>query len=95
MARLEELAGQFNAKLAPLKNFILPGGTRAAALAHLARSVCRRVERRIVHLGNSEAISEFTRKYLNRLSDLLFILGRVLNQADGVNDVLWTQVKEG
>jgi cob(I)alamin adenosyltransferase len=94
VARLEELAGQFNASLAPLRNFILPGGARPAALAHLARSVCRRVERRIVHLGNSEAISESTRKYLNRLSDLLFILGRVLNQADGINDVLWTQIKE-
>ncbi len=92
--RLEELAEQFNADLAPLRNFILPGGTRAASLAHLARSVCRRVERRIVHLGNSEPVSEFARKYLNRLSDLLFILGRTLNQASGQGDVLWAQAKD-
>jgi cob(I)alamin adenosyltransferase len=94
IVRLEEWAVQFNDGLAPLKNFILPGGTRPSALAHLARSVCRRVERRIVHLGNSESISEFVRKYLNRLSDLLFILGRKLNQVEGLNDVLWAQVRE-
>ena len=94
VVRLEELAAGFNDGLAPLKNFILPGGTRAAALAHLARSVCRRVERRVVHLGNSEPVSEFARKYLNRLSDLLFILGRTLNQAEGLGDVLWAQVQE-
>ncbi|MFB0935897.1 MAG: cob(I)yrinic acid a,c-diamide adenosyltransferase [Propionivibrio sp.] len=92
--RLEELATQFNADLAPLRNFILPGGTRAASLAHLARSVCRRVERRVVHLGNSEPVSEFARKYLNRLSDLLFILGRTLNQTGGHGDVLWVQAKD-
>ncbi len=92
--RLDELAAQFNADLAPLKNFILPGGTRPAALVHLARSVSRRVERRIVHLGNSEPVSEFARKYLNRLSDLLFILGRTLNQAEGRGDVLWVQAKD-
>ncbi len=92
--RLEELATQFNADLAPLKNFILPGGTRPAALVHLARSVSRRVERRIVQLGNSEPASESARKYLNRLSDLLFILGRTLNQAEGRGDVLWVQAKD-
>jgi len=95
--RLELLATQFNADLAPLKNFILPGGTRPAALAHLARSVCRRVERRVVHLHNSEpgsTVSDFARKYLNRLSDLLFILGRALNQASGQGDVLWAQAKD-
>lgn len=94
VARLEELATQFNADLPALKNFILPGGTRPASLAHLARSVCRRVERRIVSLGNSEQVSEFARKYLNRLSDLLFILGRTLNQASGQGDVLWVQAKD-
>ena len=92
--RLEELATQFNADLAPLRNFILPGGTRPAALAHSARSLCRRVERRIVHLGNSEPVSDFARKYLNRLSDLLFILGRALNQTAGQNDILWSQAGE-
>ena len=92
VARLEELAEQFNADLAPLRNFILPGGTRAASQAHLARSVCRRVERRIVQLGNSEAVSEFARKYLNRLSDLLFILGRSAGQTEG--EVLWIPGKD-
>ena len=92
--RLEELVGRFNAGLSPLKNFILPGGTRPAALAHLARSVCRRVERRVVSLGNGEPVSEFARKYLNRLSDLLFVLGRSLNQVDGQGDVLWAQAKD-
>ena len=94
VARLEEAAARFNDELEPLKNFILPGGTRAAALAHLARSVCRRVERRVVRLGNDEPVSEFVRKYLNRLSDLLFILGRALNRSAGVGDVLWAQQKE-
>ena len=92
--RLEALAEQFNGELSPLRNFILPGGTRPAALAHLARSVCRRVERRVVQLGNCEAVSDFARKYLNRLSDLLFILGRTLNQAEGRGDVLWVQANQ-
>lgn len=90
---LEALVTQFNAELSPLKDFILPGGTRAAALAHLTRSVCRRVERRLVHLANSEEVSDFARKYLNRLSDLLFVLGRALNVAGGKGDVLWVQAK--
>jgi cob(I)alamin adenosyltransferase len=94
VTRLEALATQLNDDLTPLKNFILPGGTRPAALAHLSRAVCRRVERRIVQLGNSEPVSEFARKYLNRLSDLLFILGRALNKREGLGDVLWAQVKE-
>lgn len=89
IARLEDLVTQFNASLSPLKEFILPGGTRAAALAHLSRTVCRRAERRVVHLANHENVSDFTRKYLNRLSDLLFVLGRTLNQAGSGGDVLW------
>ena len=91
---LEEQVEKFNGELAPLKEFILPGGNRAAALAHLSRSVCRRVERRVVSLGNGEPVSEFARKYLNRLSDLLFVLGRSLNQVDGQGDVLWAQAKD-
>jgi cob(I)alamin adenosyltransferase len=91
VAGLEELAGELNDDLDPLKNFILPGGTRAAALAHLARSVCRRAERRVVRLAGSETVSEFARKYLNRLSDLLFILARALNRAEGLGDVLWAR----
>jgi cob(I)alamin adenosyltransferase len=91
VASLEELAGRLNDGLDPLGNFILPGGTRAAALTHLARAVCRRAERRVVHLANSEPVSEFARKYLNRLSDLLFILARALNRTAGLSDVLWAQ----
>ena len=91
--RLENLVEQFNADLAPLKDFILPGGTRAAAFAHLSRTVCRRAERRIVHLANNESVSEFARKYLNRLSDLLFVLGRALNKAGACSDVLWVHGK--
>ncbi len=91
--RLEDLVEQFNADLSPLKDFILPGGTRAAAIAHLARTVCRRAERCIVHLAGAEAVSDFARKYLNRLSDLMFVLGRALNQAGGCGDVLWVQGK--
>ncbi|MDR2614775.1 MAG: cob(I)yrinic acid a,c-diamide adenosyltransferase [Candidatus Accumulibacter sp.] len=94
LVRLEELVTRFNDGLVPLKNFILPGGTRPAALAHFARAVCRRAERRVVHLGTDETVSDFARKYLNRLSDLLFILGRALNQVEGRGDVLWAQVKE-
>lgn len=91
--RLEALVTQFNADLKPLKEFILPGGTRAAALAHLSRTVCRRAERRVVHLAGSETVSDFARKYLNRLSDLLFVLGRALNVAGGRGDVLWVHSK--
>jgi cob(I)alamin adenosyltransferase len=93
VSRLEELADAFNADLPMLKEFILPGGTRAAALAHLSRTVCRRAERSIVHLANSEAVSSAARRYTNRLSDLLFILGRVLNRAGGRGDVLWQKGK--
>ena len=80
---------KLNKPLAPLKEFILPGGCRAAAAAHLARTVCRRAERRVVALGRKEPVSEPARQYLNRLSDLLFIAARVLNRAAGVDDVQW------
>ena len=91
--RLEKLLDGFNADLPPLKEFILPGGTRAAALAHLARTVCRRAERALVALSKHESVGEVSRVYLNRLSDLLFVLGRVLNRAGGGSDVLWQQGK--
>lgn len=93
IGRLEDLVEQFNENLTALKEFILPGGTRAAAFAHLARTICRRAERRVVHLSNSEEVSVFARKYLNRLSDLLFVLGRALNQAGGRGDVQWVHGK--
>jgi cob(I)alamin adenosyltransferase len=84
-AQLED----WNEKLPPLKEFILPGGTRAAAAAHLARAICRRAERSLVELGRQEAIGPHARQYLNRLSDLLFVLGRVLNRHAGRGDVQW------
>ena len=87
--RLEVAAEDFNAELTPLKEFILPGGSRPAALAHLGRTVCRRAERALVRLGETDAVSTPARRYLNRLSDVLFILGRVLNRTAGLPDVLW------
>ena len=87
--RIEALTQAHNAKLAPLKEFILPGGSRAAAAAHLARAVCRRAERSLVALGRRESVREGARQYLNRLSDLLFVLGRTLNRAARRGDVLW------
>ena len=87
--RLEQEVERLNADLAPLKEFVLPGGTRAAALAHVARTVCRRAERALVHLGHAEPLSEPSRRYVNRLSDLLFVVARALNAAAGGSDVLW------
>lgn len=95
VARLEGLLEAHNAELKPLKEFILPGGTRAAAAAHLARTVCRRAERSLVRLGRGEFVSEAARQYLNRLSDLLFVLGRILNRDAGGSDVLWRHDRGG
>jgi cob(I)alamin adenosyltransferase len=89
VARLEEAVERFNADLGPLKEFILPGGTRAAAIAHVARTVCRRAERALVQMGSTEPMSDATRRYVNRLSDLLFVIARALNRAGGRTDVLW------
>jgi cob(I)alamin adenosyltransferase len=91
--RLEALLEELNGGLPRLKEFILPGGTRAASLAHLARTVCRRAERALVALSQSEKVAVTGRIYLNRLSDLLFVLGRVLNREGGGTDVLWQQGK--
>lgn len=89
LARLDQWLADYNATLPPLKEFILPGGARTAALAHVCRTVCRRAERSIVALGRIEALHETPRRYVNRLSDLLFVLARVLNRAAGGADVLW------
>jgi len=91
LARIDALIEQFNAGLPPLREFILPGGSRAAALAHVARTVCRRAERTLVALKQSGSLQTLPAQYLNRLSDLLFVLARVLNRADGGSDVLWQQ----
>jgi cob(I)alamin adenosyltransferase len=89
LAALDALIADYNADLPPLKEFILPGGSRAAALAHVCRTVCRRAERSVVALGSSETVNDLPRQYLNRLSDLLFVLARVLNRAAGRQDTLW------
>lgn len=93
VTRLENELDRMNEDLEPLKDFILPGGTRAAALAHMARTVCRRAERMLVGLAQEEAVNDGPRQYLNRLSDLLFVLGRALNRAGGRGDVLWQKGK--
>jgi cob(I)alamin adenosyltransferase len=93
VARLEALLDDFNSALPPLKDFILPGGSRAASLAHVARTVCRRAERRLVTLSHVEAIAPPLLQYLNRLSDLLFVQARTLNCRAGGSDVLWKQGK--
>jgi len=86
--RLEREIDRRNEHLQPLKSFILPGGTTAAAWLHLARTVCRRAERSVVALTQTEEVNPNVLVYLNRLSDLLFVMGRVAN-ADGQEDVLW------
>jgi len=86
---LEQRLAAWNAGLPPLKEFVLPGGTRAAAAAHLARTVCRRAERGLVSLAHKEKVSEHSRRYLNRLSDLLFVVARLLNRHAGRDDVQW------
>lgn len=87
--RLDEALEKLNAELHPLKEFILPGGTRAAALAHQARTICRRAERAVIGAAGEGKVSDASRQYLNRLSDLLFVLGRTFNRLDGRGDVLW------
>ena len=86
---LDEALAAYNAQLPKLQEFILPAGSRAAALAHVCRTVARRAERQVVALGNEEAINEAPRQYLNRLSDLMFVLARVLNRMNGGDDVYW------
>ena len=88
---LDGLIDNLNASLPPLKEFILPGGSVAAAHCHVARAVARRAERSVVSLSETEDVSAFTIQYLNRLSDLLFILARVINRDQGVGDVCWTR----
>ncbi|HEU0204668.1 MAG TPA: cob(I)yrinic acid a,c-diamide adenosyltransferase [Burkholderiaceae bacterium] len=87
--RLDDRLTHYNTDLPRLAEFVLPGGTRPAALAHLCRTVCRRAERGIVELSKGETLNEAPRQYVNRLSDLLFVLARVLNRVDGTGDVLW------
>jgi cob(I)alamin adenosyltransferase len=89
IARLEEMLDAFNDMLPPLKDFILPGGGLAAAHCHLARTICRRAEREAVTLARHEPVRGEAIRYLNRLSDLLFVLARVLARSSGHGEVLW------
>jgi cob(I)alamin adenosyltransferase len=86
---LEEAIDTLNDELEPLKEFILPGGSKAAAYCHLARTVCRRAERKLVELHRNETVTDISLQYLNRLSDLLFVMCRTINKEAGVLDVLW------
>lgn len=92
---LEQTLDQHNDGLPPLKNFVLPGGTPAAAQCHLARAVCRRAERIVVALGHEDSINMASRHYLNRLSDLLFVFARVLARRNDGEEILWEQKKSG
>ena len=93
VAVLDEALAEHNAELPKLQEFILPGGSRSAAIAHVARTVARRAERALVALGEGDTVNAAPRQYLNRLSDLLFVLARVLNRANldglGGDDVYW------
>ncbi|HVZ42554.1 MAG TPA: cob(I)yrinic acid a,c-diamide adenosyltransferase [Ramlibacter sp.] len=89
VASLDEALARYNAQLPRLQEFILPAGNRAASQAHVCRTVARRAERAVVALGGSETLRETPRQYLNRLSDLLFVLARVLNRMHGGDDVYW------
>lgn len=89
VARLDVALEAHNAQLPRLAEFILPAGSRAAAQAHVCRTVARRAERAVVALGLAEPLNEAPRQYLNRLSDLLFVLSRVLNRMNGGDDVYW------
>ena len=89
VTELEELIDQLEAKLKPLKKFILPGGHKGAALLHLARTVCRRAERSMVRSSHDQALRPELLTYINRLSDLLFVMARYANHSAKVEDVLW------
>jgi len=89
VAYLETVLDAYNADLPPLKEFILPGGGSAATFCHLARALCRRMERRLVTLNREESVNPQTLRYINRLSDLLFVLARVLARRDGGGEAFW------
>ncbi len=86
---VDQQIAQHNGNLPALTEFILPGGGSAASICHLARSVCRRAERNLVSLAREEAINDEARIFLNRLSDLLFIMARIISSRDGVGEILW------
>jgi len=93
VAWLDEQIARYNADLPPLREFILPGGSRAGALCHVARTLARRAERDLVVLSQGEAVSKHALPYLNRLSDLLFVLSRCINRTQAVTETLWRRDK--
>jgi cob(I)alamin adenosyltransferase len=93
VVRLEQQLDEYNNELPALKDFILPGGVRPAALCHVARTISRRAERCLVRLGRGEAVSSAHLRYLNRLSDLMFVLSRILNRQHAAGDILWQSGK--
>ncbi|MBI5429102.1 MAG: cob(I)yrinic acid a,c-diamide adenosyltransferase [Nitrosomonadales bacterium] len=93
VAWLDEQIARYNADLPPLREFILPGGSRAGALCHVARTVARRAERDVVRLSHGETVPQHALPYLNRLSDMLFVLARCINRTQGVPEALWNPGK--
>jgi cob(I)alamin adenosyltransferase len=92
--QLERVVEALREPLPPLRDFVLPGGSRAAAACHLARAICRRAERSIVALGRVESVSELSIRYMNRLSDVLFLAARTLNAEAGHAETIWNPGKE-
>ena len=86
---VENKIDELERELVPLKKFILPGGSKCAALLHVSRTVCRRAERKIIHLSKAEATGEFVVPFVNRLSDLFFTLARVVNKRSNIAEVEW------
>ena len=86
---LESSLDEMNNELQPLKEFILPGGSKSSSYCHLARTVCRRVERNLFKLAQADKVNEASLKYINRLSDMLFVLARFLNKINQLNDIFW------
>ena len=89
VTNLEALLDRYNDELPPLKDFVLPGGTQVAATCHVARTVCRRAERSAWQLAREEAVNEHSLKFLNRLSDYLFVVARSCARITGIDEVLW------
>jgi len=90
VAVLEQAMDKLNANLAPLKEFVLPGGSQSAASCHMARAICRRAERRALELAKSDSLNPEAIRYLNRLSDLLFVVARTLNHVADNEEIMWT-----
>lgn len=91
VSKLEQAIDHYNEDLPPLKEFVLPGGSRAAAICHMARAVCRRVERAVLALAAQEALSPHASTFLNRLSDLLFVCARLIARDSGAGEVMWSR----